>query len=150
MSCNVFEISCNKRNHWNNALVANAGRNWHGMTNGRYQNYYMLIIGTSLINGVPARCQDSVRGGVSLRISSKIYPRCLFSLTPNVIGRYRISIARWSLFAHAEHDCLAGIFQLLDGVSFSSRQPLFTNKTRLMKPAMRRARRSEDLPLTLL
>ncbi|KRX40243.1 hypothetical protein T05_3129 [Trichinella murrelli] len=29
------------------------------------------------------------RGGVSLRISSKIYPRCLFSLTPNVIGRYR-------------------------------------------------------------
>ncbi|KRZ81671.1 hypothetical protein T08_15442 [Trichinella sp. T8] len=43
-----------------------------------------------------------------------------------------------------------GIFQLLDGVSFSSRQPLFTNETRLMKPAMRRARRSEDLPLTLL
>ncbi|KRY15188.1 hypothetical protein T12_8603 [Trichinella patagoniensis] len=61
-----------------------------------------------------------------------------------------ISVARWSLFAHAEHDCLARIFQLLDGVSFSSRQPLFTNKTRLMKPAMRRARRSEDLPLTLL
>ncbi|KRY24426.1 hypothetical protein T03_13085 [Trichinella britovi] len=27
-------------------------------------------------------------GGVSLRISSKIYPRSLFSLTPNVIGRY--------------------------------------------------------------
>ncbi|KRX20706.1 hypothetical protein T07_14074 [Trichinella nelsoni] len=26
------------------------------------------------------------RGGVSLRISSKIYPRSLFSLTPNVIG----------------------------------------------------------------
>ncbi|KRY02224.1 hypothetical protein T12_3823 [Trichinella patagoniensis] len=29
-------------------------------------------------------------GGVLLRISSKIYPRSLFSLTPNVIGRYRI------------------------------------------------------------
>ncbi|KRX68108.1 hypothetical protein T06_12838, partial [Trichinella sp. T6] len=26
-----------------------------------------------------------IRGGVTLRISSKIYPRCLFSLTPNVI-----------------------------------------------------------------
>ncbi|KRY07765.1 hypothetical protein T12_7627 [Trichinella patagoniensis] len=56
----------------------------------------------------------------------------LFSLTPNMIARH-------------------GIFQLLDGVSFSSRQPLFTNKTRLMKPAMRTARRSEeDLPLILL
>ncbi|KRX66656.1 hypothetical protein T03_14782 [Trichinella britovi] len=43
-----------------------------------------------------------------------------------------------------------GIFQSLDGVSFSSRQPLFTNEIRLMKPAMRRARSSEDLPLTLL
>ncbi|KRX33407.1 hypothetical protein T09_7429 [Trichinella sp. T9] len=33
-----------------------------------------------------------------------------------------------------------GIFQLLDGVSFSSRQPLFTNETHPMKLAMRRAR----------
>ncbi|KRY43743.1 hypothetical protein T03_11900 [Trichinella britovi] len=45
----------------------------------------------------------------------------LFSLTPNMIA--------WH-----------GIFQLLDGVSFSSRQPLFTNETRPMKLAMRRAR----------
>ncbi|KRX32206.1 hypothetical protein T09_9502 [Trichinella sp. T9] len=49
-------------------------------------------------------------GGVSLRISFKICPRSLFSLTPNVIGKCRISIARWSLLAHAEHDCLAWNF----------------------------------------
>ncbi|KRX35043.1 hypothetical protein T09_3986 [Trichinella sp. T9] len=30
------------------------------------------------------------RGGVSLSISSNICPSSLFSLTPNVIGRYRI------------------------------------------------------------
>ncbi|KRX12312.1 hypothetical protein T07_12106 [Trichinella nelsoni] len=35
------------------------------------------------------RNNEIARGGVSLRISSKIYPRSLFSLTPNVIGRYR-------------------------------------------------------------
>ncbi|KRZ64557.1 hypothetical protein T08_16495 [Trichinella sp. T8] len=29
-------------------------------------------------------------GSVSLRISSNICPRSLFSLTPNMIGRYRI------------------------------------------------------------
>ncbi|KRY43709.1 hypothetical protein T03_7778 [Trichinella britovi] len=48
----------------------------------------------------------------------------LFSLTPNMIA--------WH-----------GIFQLLDGVSFSSRQPLFTNETRPMKLAMRRAHTRE-------
>ncbi|KRY26144.1 hypothetical protein T03_16927 [Trichinella britovi] len=44
-----------------------------------------------------------------------------------------------------------GIFQMLDRVSFSSRRPLFTNETRLMKSAMSRALRSEEnLPLTFL
>ncbi|KRY25628.1 hypothetical protein T01_4062 [Trichinella spiralis] len=37
----------------------------------------------------------------------------LFSLTPNMIARH-------------------GVFQSLDGVSFSSRQPLYPNETRLM------------------
>ncbi|XP_003369818.1 conserved hypothetical protein, partial [Trichinella spiralis] len=58
-------------------------------------------------------------------------------------------IGRWSLLAHANMNAWHGIFQLLDGVSFSSRQPLFTNETRPMKLAMKRACRS-DLPLTLL
>ncbi|KRX32386.1 hypothetical protein T05_6490, partial [Trichinella murrelli] len=41
-------------------------------------------------------------GGVSLRISSKIYPRSLFSLTQNVIGRYRnFNCSTESLLAHA-------------------------------------------------
>ncbi|KRX20465.1 hypothetical protein T07_9727 [Trichinella nelsoni] len=71
-------------------------------------------------------------GFVSLRVSSKICPCSLFSLTPNKIACHRI-------------------FQLLDRVSFSSRQTLFTNETRPMKLVMRRARMSEeDLPLTFL
>ncbi|KRY25740.1 hypothetical protein T01_15707 [Trichinella spiralis] len=44
----------------------------------------------------------------------------LFSLTQNMIA--------WH-----------GIFQMLDRVSFSSRRPLFTNETRLMKSAINRA-----------
>ncbi|KRX36798.1 hypothetical protein T06_15655 [Trichinella sp. T6] len=51
-------------------------------------------------------------GGVSLRILSNICTRSLFSLTPNVIGRCRI------------FNCPM--------VSFSSRQPLFTNEIRLI------------------
>ncbi|KRZ81339.1 hypothetical protein T08_3616, partial [Trichinella sp. T8] len=46
-------------------------------------------------------------GVVLLRFSSKIPPRSLFSLTATVIGRH-------------------GIFQLIGGVSFSSRQAIFT------------------------
>ncbi|KRY66906.1 hypothetical protein T4A_6130 [Trichinella pseudospiralis] len=49
-----------KRDYRNHVLVANAGRNWHGMTNRRYQNYYMLIIESSFISGVLARFQDPV------------------------------------------------------------------------------------------
>ncbi|XP_003366385.1 hypothetical protein Tsp_12311, partial [Trichinella spiralis] len=46
--------------------------------------------------------QTPLTGGVSLRISSKICPRSLFSLTPNVIGRYRIfNCSTESLLAHA-------------------------------------------------
>ncbi|KRZ72391.1 hypothetical protein T10_5979, partial [Trichinella papuae] len=49
-----------KRDHRNNVLVAIVGRNWHGMTNRRYQNHYMLIIESSLISGMLGRCQDPV------------------------------------------------------------------------------------------
>ncbi|KRY25109.1 hypothetical protein T01_11341 [Trichinella spiralis] len=35
---------------------------------------------------------------LSLRISTKIYPRSLFSLTPNVIGTQNFQIAQQSLF----------------------------------------------------
>ncbi|KRY25791.1 hypothetical protein T01_13494 [Trichinella spiralis] len=69
--------------------------------------------------------QLATRSGGSRRNSSKISPRSLFSLTPNMIA--------WH-----------GIFQMLDRVSFCSRRPLFTNETRPMKLAMRRARRSEE------
>ncbi|KRY12259.1 hypothetical protein T12_2102 [Trichinella patagoniensis] len=82
-------------------------------------------------DAVKNRRRDRLAGGVTLRSSSKIRPGSLLSLTPN-------NMIAWH-----------GIFQLLDRVSFSSRQPLFPNETRLMKSAMRRARRSkEDLPLT--
>ncbi|KAL1285971.1 Pyridoxal 5'-phosphate synthase subunit PdxT [Trichinella pseudospiralis] len=61
MRCNVFDDSdAYKRDYRNHVLVANAGRNWHGMTNRRYQNYYMLIIESSFISGVLARFQDPV------------------------------------------------------------------------------------------
>ncbi|XP_003366989.1 conserved hypothetical protein [Trichinella spiralis] len=53
------------------------------------------------------------------------------------------------VIAHANMNAWHGIFQLLDGVAFSSRQPLFTNEIRPMKPAMGRVRRSYP-PLTLL
>ncbi|KRX90432.1 hypothetical protein T4E_2034 [Trichinella pseudospiralis] len=60
-----------KRDYRNHVLVANAGRNWHGMTNRRYQNYYMLIIESSFISGVLARFQDPVNSSIKETCNAK-------------------------------------------------------------------------------